>query len=186
MKALGVALVACCAMVLWPSAAHANPIGAREAAETTKLATDPGWQAFDGDRDADDGMFTAQAGLDNSAHFAAMGTADVFDDDRASLGSVIDVDGLATAANTETTLALRTVRHAGDNDGDENGDSHGHSGTPKVTHAPQADPPASHPPAADPPGGGGTQTSATPEPASMLLLATGIVGVLFFRRQLFA
>jgi len=27
MKALGVALAACCAAVLWPSAARANPIG---------------------------------------------------------------------------------------------------------------------------------------------------------------
>lgn len=195
MKALGVALAACSAMVLWPSAVHANPIVAREAADTTVLATVPGSQAFDADRDADDGMFTAQAGLDNSAHFAAMGamgTTDVFDDDHESPDRDIDVDGLATAANSATTVALRTANHEGDNDndGDNDGDDSGSGGhppvgAPPVSHTPQPEP-APHGPSANPPGGGGAVPSATPEPASMLLLATGLVGVLCFRRQLFA
>jgi hypothetical protein len=185
MKALGVALAACCAAVLWPSALHANPICARDAAERTKLATIPGSQAFDGDHDADDGTFTAQAGLDHSIHFATTGTIDVFNDDHTSLGNVIDTEGRSTAESQMVTVGLRTASHAGDNDADDQGPGnqgqghayawgHDHSG-PKVSDPPR-----------DPAGGGGTSTSATPEPASMLLLATGLAGVILCRRQLFA
>lgn len=187
MRALGVALAACCAVVFWPSALHANPIGARDAAERTKLATIPGSQVFDGDHDADDGTFTAQAGLDNSIHFATTGTVDVFNDDHASLGNVIDAEGLSTADHQVVTVGLRTDSHDGDHDNDANGSGPGNEGQ---GHAyawghDHSGPKLSDPPN-DPAGGAGPSTSATPEPASMLLLATGLAGLILLRRQLFA
>jgi len=151
------------------------------------LCTVSGVQAFDGDHDADDGIFTAQAGLDHSVHFAATGSNDVFDDDHLSLGNVIDVEGLSTAAHKLVTIGLRLGHHGdddGDNDADDQGGNghgkvgeHGHAGAPPVAHGPKVSQPG---------GGGGASTSATPEPASMLLLATGLAGVILYRRQLFA
>ncbi|HEX4568162.1 MAG TPA: PEP-CTERM sorting domain-containing protein [Vicinamibacterales bacterium] len=186
MRALGVALAACCAVVLWPSALHADPIRARDAAERTKLATIPGSQVFDGDHDADEGTFTAQAGLDHSIHFAATGTIDVFNDDHPSLGNVIDVEGLSTADHQTITVGLVAGHHDADND-HQGSDTHSDSGeTPHGMTPPlQLGPKVSDPPI-DPAGGVGTSTSATPEPASMLLLATGLAGVILYRRQLFA
>ena len=193
MKALGVVLAACCAVVLWPSALHANPICARDAAERTKLATIPGSQAFDGDHDADDGTFTAQAGLDHSIHFATTGTIDVFNDDHPGLGHVIDDEGLPAADHQTLTVGLTTGHHDADNDRDNNDNDdqgsarHGessetpHGMTPPLHHGPKVSESPN-----TPAGGGGTSTSATPEPASMLLLATGLAGVLLYRRQLFA
>jgi len=189
MRALGVALAACGAMVLWPSALHANPIGPHDAADRTRLATVPGSEAFDGDDDADDGAFTAQAGLDNSVHFAATGTLDAFSDDHVSMANVVDVEGLATISDNQITLALRTVAGGDDNDKDDMVAAQS-AVLPAVAHGPSLDPPAAAP-LTDPPSSvdppmGGVQTSATPEPASLLLLATGLLGVLVFRRQLFA
>lgn len=200
MRALGVALAACCAAVFWPSALHANPICARDAAERTKLETIPGSQAFDADHDRADRTFTAQAGLDHSIHFATTGTIDVFNDDQPSLGHVIDTEGLSTADHHVVTVGLHAASHEGDNDADERGAAnqgqghayawgHGTSG-PKLGDPPSAgasDPPIAGPnPPTDPADGGGISPAATPEPASMLLLATGLAGVILFRRQLFA
>ena len=182
MKTLGVALAACCAAVFWPSVAHANPFGTREAASEKTLNFVPGWQALDGDGDANAGAFTSQAGLDHSVHFASTGTTDVFNDERVSLGDVIDVDGLARAMHTEITLGLRH----GDDEGDKDRDK-GRDNDRDDHHGPVAPgAPTPHgPKLSDPPTGGAATTSATPEPGSMLLLATGLAGLICYRRQLF-
>jgi hypothetical protein len=191
MKALGVALAACCAVAFWPSAAHADPIGARVGATTvehTKIAVHD-----------DDATFSVQGGLDRSITFANTGQTEVFDDDRVSLGDVIDLEGLGLMLHDQITLGLRTMGHDADNDGDHDGGDRraglasgsdsgsgaglnpgvgaGHRTVPALLHGPKV---------TDPQGGGGTTTSATPEPASMLLLATGLAGVLLYRRRLFA
>ena len=177
MKAVGVALAAFCAAVLWPSAARANPFGTREAAADTSLNVAPGWQVFDGDGDANEGVFTSQTGLDNSVHFASTGTVDAFNDERVSLSDVIDLEGLALTLKTDITLGLRSgdTDPAGDMDADGSVE---HGAPPMMPHGPKI---------SDPPGGtGGPAVSATPEPGSMLLLATGLVGLICYRRQLFA
>ena len=192
MKALGVALAACFTMVLWPSAAHAKPIDARTGA--TIVSTDvPGWQAFDGDQDANDGAFVAQAGLDHSAHFAGLGALDPMDDASVSLASVIPLLALSTASQTQTTVALHTAD--GDTDGDDAAPSMPAAGTDPapITMPVQATDPVQATVPTLPhgsglmasPNGGAAAVSATPEPASKLLLGTGLAGVFFRRRQLF-
>lgn len=182
MRALGVALAACCTMVLWPSAAHANPIGAHTGVVTCAL----GVQHFDA-LDADEATFTRQTGIDHSIHFANTGTVSVFDDERIGLGDAIDLDGLGLKTHKDQTLALRTPHHGddGDHDSDPANDRDGnppHAGGPvpvlptlKVTASTVTEPE-----------GGGIQTSATPEPGSIVLLATGLAAVIWWRRQIFA
>ena len=180
MKRFGVPLAACCVMAFWPSAAHADPIDVSAAATIESTAV-PGWQAFDGDHDANDGAFTAQAGLDNSVHFDAMTTVNLFDD-RVSVPDVADPDGVLAAAQSQVALALNTAHVGADNGGDRDGDDPGSGGL-----GPGAAPAMPHGLGmSDPPGATGVATSATPEPASILLLATGLAGLLLLRRQLFA
>ncbi len=174
MRALGVALAACCAAILYPSAAHANPIGASAGAVTCAL----GFQHL-GAPD-DDATFTRQTGIDHSIHFANTGTIAVFDDERPGLADIIDRDGLGAILHKDVTLALRKPHgHAhGDNDNDNDRDDHSPhaSGPAPVLHTVTPSDPA----------GGGVETSATPEPGSILLLATGLAAVVFWRRQIFA
>jgi hypothetical protein len=187
MKALGVALATCCVAVLWPSAARANPIGAHVGAVTCAL------DAHSGSFDADDATFTRESGMDQSLQFANTGFVAVFNDERTALADLIALEGLGVNLHKELTLALRTpdkghAKHDNDDtDNDRDADDHGPSNnsTPPIVPGPKVDNPLPHgpqlndPPAADPP------TSATPEPGSIVLLATGLVALVSLRRQIF-
>lgn len=195
MRALGVALGACCAAVFWPSAAHANPIGAHVGAVTCALG------ANSGSFDTDDATFTRESGMDQSLHFANTGFVAVFNDERTALADLISLEGLGVDLHKELTLALRThdEGHHGkghgkghawndndnDNDHDADDDGPGNGATPPIVAGPKLDNPLPHgpqlnDPPADPP------TSATPEPGSIVLLATGLVALVCLRRQIFA
>jgi hypothetical protein len=191
MKALGVALVACCTAVIWPSAAHANPIGAHVGAVTCALGSNSG--SFD----TDDATFTGESGMDQSLHFANTGFVAVFNDERTALADLISLEGLGVDLHKELTLALRKhdEGHHGkghaendiDNDNDHDADDGGpaNGATPPIVAGPKVDSPLPHgpqlnDPPADPP------TSATPEPGSIVLLATGLVALVCLRRQIFA
>jgi hypothetical protein len=196
MKALGVALATCCVAVLWPSAAHANPIGAHVGAVTCALGAPSGLS------DADDATFTRENGMDQSLHFANTGFVAAFNDERTALADLIAVEGLGVDLHKELTLALRTppnghawakgdAKNDNDNGSGKDNDNDADNGpnndpAPPMPHTPKLDNPLPHgpalndPPAADPP------TSATPEPGSIVLLATGLVALVCLRRRIFA
>lgn len=183
MRAFRIAVALCSVSVLWPAAARADAIRAQAGAATCTLDyriytpagewSSPGQgrgpivaaqhsEQIDLDGDA---TFQPRGGLEHSAHFANHGSADVFADDRTSFHDAISFDGFGINLKKHITIALRKHQH---NEGKEGKGGQGRRAAIAL------------PAAADP------DASPTPEPASVLLIGTGLAGLILFRRQLFA
>jgi hypothetical protein len=158
--------------VLYPSVAKADPIKVQVGATTSTLdaritpinTTDQSGSAVTAQQseqsavdDDGDASFTTRSGVERSAYFANHGLVAVFADDRSSFKDTISSEGLGVGLQTHITIALR----AGEEKVYLGGDV-------CVMRTAEADP------------------STTPEPGSLLLIATGLAGVLLYRRQLFA
>lgn len=201
MRALSAACLALsCAVVLAPSLAYADSIGAyagksacgldgdgsnRETDRSERLSIaavnsggqasaneespliadrvdrDEGEASADHDADNDDATFDERGGLENSAHFANQGSAQVFPDDRTSFSDEINARGFGTELAGAITMAL----HHGEHDLERELARRGGGAL-----VPQA--------AASP--------TPNPEPASVLLIGTGLAGLFRYRRQIFA
>ncbi len=158
--------------VLYPSMAKADPIKVQAGAVTSTVDTritpatttdqsGPVVTAQHSEQadvdDDNDVTFKTRSGLEQSAYFANHGTAQVFADDRSSFKDTISAEGLGVNLQTHITIALRAGEEAIYLGGEV-----------CVLKVPEAD------------------ASMTPEPGSLLLIATGLAGVLLYRRQLFA
>ncbi|MEO7416636.1 MAG: PEP-CTERM sorting domain-containing protein [Thermoanaerobaculia bacterium] len=158
--------------VMYPSTAKADPIRVQAGAVTSTLdaritptsptdQSDPIVTAQHNDQvsvDSDaDATFKSRSGLEQSAYFANHGSAQVFADDRSSFKDTIGAEGLGVNLQTHVTIALRA--------GEEKTYL---GGEVCIMRVPETDP------------------STTPEPGSLLLIATGLGGLLLYRRQLFA
>lgn len=171
MRVLGMVLAVGVA-VLYPSTAKADPIRVQAGAVTSTLdaritpinTTDQNGPVVtaqhSGQADVDgndDATFKPQSGLEQSAYFANHGSAVVFADDRSSFKDAISAEGLGVNLQTHITIALRA--------GEEKTYL---GGEVCVMRVPEVD------------------ASTTPEPGSLLLIASGLAGLLLYRRQLFA
>lgn len=171
MRVVGMVLAVGVAVML-PSTANADPIRVQAGAVTSTLdaritptsptdqtgpiATTQHDEQVSVNSDAD-ATFNSRSGLEQSAFFANHGSAQVFADDRSSFKDTISAEGLGVNLQTHITIALRA--------GEEKTYL---GGEVCVMRVPEVDP------------------STTPEPGSLLLFATGLGGLLLYRRQLFA
>ena len=170
MRVVGMVLAVGVAVMV-PSTAMADPIRVQAGAVTTTLdarvtptsPTDPNGPVVTAQHDEEvrvdagaDATFQPRAGLEQSAFFANHGTAQVFADDRSSFKDTISAEGLGVNLQTHITIALRA--------GEEKTYL---GGEVCIMRVPETDP------------------STTPEPGTLLLIATGLGGLLIYRRQLF-
>ena len=174
MRVVGVVLALVVA-VLYPSTAKADPIkvqtGAVIAALDAKITastnpSDPNSPVVSTSNSeqasvGSDATFLSRGGLEQSAFFASHGSTYLFADDRSSFHDAITAEGLGVNVNTPITIALLS--------GEDKIYNYCLACGMKVFGSDPA--PA---------------TGTTPEPASLLLVATGIAGALLCRRQLFA
>ena len=207
MKTLGVVLATCCAAVLMPSTARANPIGAGACATDCVVNTDAAAGTLDGGlmfaiphtklADMDDAVSVRDSGLEASARFASSGSLVVFADDHAAASEV--------GVPSPVTFALRQDGHEGDQGEDHDADATetatvaaagaGHGDPPAVSASAVASAAVTAAAAGAGPGSvsaavtsaasvtAAASVAATPEPASVLLLGSGLAGLFLYRRQ---
>ena len=207
MKTLGVVLATCCAAVLMPSTARANPIGAGACATDCVVNTDAAAGTLDGGlmfaiphtklADMDDAVSVRDSGLEASARFASSGSLVVFADDHAAAAEV--------GVPSPVTFALRQDGHEGDQGEDHDADATetatvaaaaaGHGDPPAVSASAVASAAVTAAAAGAGPGSvsaavtsaasvtAAASVAATPEPASVLLLGSGLAGLFLYRRQ---
>lgn len=101
MRALGIALAVCSAAVLWPSTARADSIRTQAGHSVSAQNEGAAWG------DDDDATFNKRSGLERSARFASLGSADVFADDRTSFFDQISFQGFCLDLNRPIIFALR-------------------------------------------------------------------------------
>jgi hypothetical protein len=205
MRALGAAMALSCAVFLFPSSAYADHVGANagkmacsldgdgtidqrgdrsdrlsvaainsdgnaSANEQSPLVSDrrdedghSGPSDHSGDGDA---TFEARGGLENSAFFANQGSPQLFPDARTSFGDAIGDDGFCFNFAQNITSALRhSERELEKNERKLEKDLRKSGGG--VVLVPQA----------------GAGATPNPEPATMLLIGTGLAGLFRYRRQ---
>jgi len=200
MRALSTAMALSCALVLGPSLAYAESFGAHAGKAACTLIGDDFGSQTTGDRSQrlsvaalnssghasenehsplvadrregedhdsdhhdsdDDATFDRRGGMENSAHFANGGGPQVFPDDRTSFGDVIGVEGFGDLARN-ITVALRNHERQLEHELAKR--AGGGVLTPQAAAIP----------------------TPNPEPASMLLIGTGLAGLFRYRRQFFA